>query len=87
MAAGAKSREQRRSRQSGSSGGKWWLTIASRKCCCSNVACGVILKEGAEIVYRHQPMTTLCVRCAERDPESKGFRTSLRYDQARRAAA
>jgi hypothetical protein len=83
MAAGAKSREQRRSRSSGSSAGKWWLTIADRKGCCANVGCGVILKEGAEVVYRHSPMTTLCLRCAERDPECR-YRPSLRWERARR---
>jgi hypothetical protein len=42
-----------RSRTSGSSAGKWWLTVAPKKCCCSNAGCAVILKEGAEVVYRH----------------------------------
>jgi hypothetical protein len=82
MAAGAKGREQRRSRSSGSSAGKWWLTIATRKGCCANVGCGVILKEGAEVVYRHSPMETLCVRCADR--AGHRYRPSLRWERARR---
>jgi hypothetical protein len=59
------------------------LTIATRKGCCANVDCGVILKEGAEVVYRHSPMTTLCVMCAGRDPEAKRARPSLRWERAR----
>ena len=82
MAAGARSREQRASRSSGSSAGKWWLTICSRKCCCANPACRLILKEGAEIYYRHEPRVTLCVRCAERDPEVRRARPSLKWEQA-----
>lgn len=88
--AGARNREQRRSRQSGSSSGKWWLTIATRKGCCANIGCAAILKEGAEIVYRHSPMETLCVRCAERHPEAHRFRPSVAWEKAfrkRRAAA
>jgi hypothetical protein len=75
---------QARSRASGSSADKWWLTITTRKCCCSNPACRAILKVGAQVVYRHSPMTTLCVRCADRDPEARRYRASARWERTRR---
>ena len=72
---------QQRSRDSGSSAGKWWLTITTRKCCCAVVDCGVILPEGTEVVYRHEPRETRCVRCAERLEDSRSYRTALRWER------
>jgi hypothetical protein len=78
--------EQRakRARSSGAAA-RWFLTIAKRPgrfdCCRRTFA------RGDAIVFRYEPSAIRCQRCAERDPESKGFRTSIRYDNARRAAA
>jgi hypothetical protein len=76
---------QTTARRSRSSARKWWLTIATRKGYCANVACGVILKEGAEVVYRHSPMETLCLRCADR--AGHRYRPSVRWESAKRKAA
>jgi hypothetical protein len=74
----------RRSR-SAESAGRWFLTLAKRpgKFSC----CGRRFERGGEIVFRKQPHTIRSVRCADPDPESKGYRTSLRYDKAKRKAA
>jgi hypothetical protein len=64
---------------------RWLLTLAKtpgRYDCC-----GGHFDRGAEIVYRHLPREVRCLGCARRAPESKGFRTALRYDRANRKAA
>jgi hypothetical protein len=43
-------------------------------------------ERGAEIVYRHEPREVRCVRCAERDPESKGYRPSIRWERKHRVS-
>jgi hypothetical protein len=55
---------------------RWFLTIVGRDCACAR--CGRVLRKGREMVYRHTPGETRCVPCAQRDPASKGYRTSLR---------
>jgi hypothetical protein len=67
------------------SAGRWFLTLAKRPG--RYMCCDRRFDRGAEIVYRHEPREVRCLRCAERDPGSKGFRTSVRYDQAKRKAA
>jgi hypothetical protein len=64
---------------------RWFLTLAKKpgKFAC----CGDRFERGAEIVYRHDPRETRCVRCAERLEDSKEFRPSLRWERARRAEA
>lgn len=62
-----------------------FLTVAKRPgrfdCCRRTFA------RGDAIVFRYEPRAVRCQRCAELDPESKGYGTSIRYDNARRAAA
>jgi hypothetical protein len=63
---------------------RWFLTVAKpgRYECC-----GGGFERGAEIVFRYEPRTIRCVRCAERLEDSKGFRPSLRWEKARRLPA
>jgi hypothetical protein len=58
---------------------RWFLTIVRRDCACA--CCGGVLRSGREMVYRHTPGETRCVPCAQRDPESKAYRTSLRWSR------
>ena len=61
---------------------RWFLTLAKkpgRLDCCGNR-----FERGAEIVYRHEPRETRCLRCADRLEDSKGYRPSLRWERARR---
>jgi hypothetical protein len=78
-------RVERKAKRTGDTARRWFLTIAKRPgrfdCCRRTFA------RGDAIVYRHEPKAIRCLRCAELDPESKGYRTSIRYDIARRAAA
>jgi hypothetical protein len=72
-------------RRSPESARRWFLTLAKKpgKFAC----CGAGFERGAEIVYRHEPREVRCVRCvrcAERDPESSGFRPSIRWELAKR---
>ena len=63
---------------------RWYLTVAKRPGrfdCCRQT-----FERGAAIVFRYEPRAIRCQRCAAKDPESKAFRVSLRYDRARRAA-
>lgn len=60
--------------------GRWFLTVAKKPG--RYMCCGEKFHRGGEIVYRHEPRAIRCVRCAERDPESQKFRTSLRWDRA-----
>jgi hypothetical protein len=61
--------------------GRWYLTFASREADCD--CCGTRLKRRDEIVYRRNPRTIRCVRCAERLEDSKGYRISQRWQRAR----
>jgi hypothetical protein len=61
---------------------RWFLTPALKDGRCS--VCGVLVKRKTDIVYRHEPRETRCVRCAGRLEDSKGFRPSLRWERARR---
>jgi len=71
-------------RRSSESAKRWFLTLAKKsgKFSC----CGGGFERGAEIVYRHESRAFRCVRCAERDPESKGYRPSIRWERKQRAA-
>jgi hypothetical protein len=49
---------------------RWYLTVAKRPGrfdCCRRM-----FVRGDAIVFRYEPRTVRCLRCAERDPESKG---------------
>jgi hypothetical protein len=63
---------------------RWFLTLVTRKASVCAV-CGVKLVKGGEMVYRHEPVETRCVDCGGREPDSKGFRPSLRWERAQRA--
>jgi len=71
-------------RHSSETAKRWFLTI-SRKAGECNV-CGDKLAAGAEVVYRHEPREVRCLRCADRDPESKGYRPSIRWERKQRVA-
>jgi hypothetical protein len=77
-------RIEAKGRQRGSleSARRWFLTLAKKpgRFAC----CGAGFDRGAEIVYRHEPHETRCVRCAERLEDSKGFRPSIRWERAKR---
>jgi len=73
---------QSRSRESGSSADKWWLTLLCSKQCCAR--CGLVIREGGEAVYRHTPREVRCMPCAEQREDSKGYRPSLKWEQARK---
>lgn len=72
---------QRDARASGSSAGRWWLTVVARTTCCA--VCGMVLREGGEMVYRHTPREARCTSCAG----GLGYRPSVRWERARRARA
>ena len=61
---------------------RWFLTIARKPGV--GATCGDRLAGGAEVVYRHEPRETRCVRCASRLEDSKGFRASMRWERAKR---
>ena len=48
--------------------------------------CGDRLAAGAEVVYRHEPRETRCLRCGARLEDSKGYRPSLRWERKQRVA-
>jgi hypothetical protein len=75
-------RIERQQRRTAETAKRWFLTIAKKPGVYS--CCGQRFDRGAEFVYRHQPREVRCLRCAERDPESRGFRASLRWEKARR---
>jgi ribosomal protein S27E len=60
---------------------RFYLTLATRDADCDS--CGTRLKRRGEIVYRHEPKTIRCVRCADRMEDSKGARPSRRWERAR----
>ena len=63
---------------------RWFLTIARTPGACAR--CGDKLAGGAEVVYRHEPRETRCVRCASRLEASKGYRPSIRWERKQRVA-
>jgi hypothetical protein len=73
-----------RQRRSPESARRWFLTLAKKpgKFGC----CGQGFERGGEIVYRHEPREVRCLRCAESDPESKGYRPSIRWERKQRVA-
>ena len=58
-------------RHSSETARRWFLTISRKAGACD--VCGDKLAAGADVVYRHEPREVRCLRCAERDPESKGY--------------
>jgi hypothetical protein len=73
-----------RREHAGETAHRWSLTLAPRKgavCAC----CARNLRKGGEMVYRHEPAELRCVECGRREPDSKGFRPSLRWERAQRA--
>jgi hypothetical protein len=79
----ATSSAQAKARESGSSAGKWWLTPLRSTACCAR--CATVIREGHDAVYRYKPREVRCLPCAERDPDSKGYRPSLAWERQRRA--
>jgi hypothetical protein len=77
-------RIEARQRRSPESAKRWFLMLAKKpgKFSC----CGDPFERGAEIVYRHEPREVRCVSCAERDPESRGYRPSIRWERKQRVA-
>jgi hypothetical protein len=63
---------------------RWFLTIARKPGACAR--CGDKLAGGAEVVYRHEPRETRCLRCAPQLEDSKGYRPSIRWEPKRRVA-
>jgi RNase P subunit RPR2 len=57
-----------------------YLTIVSRDACCN--ACGGMLRQGAECVYRFEPREILCVTCA--DLRMISYRPSLKWERAQK---
>lgn len=60
--------------------GKFWLTIVKKRTCCAR--CGLVLKVGAEMVFRYAPRESLCQPCAI-DAKVR-FRPSTRWVRERR---
>jgi hypothetical protein len=60
---------------------RWYLTLAKKKTACA--CCGRVIGPGGEMVYRHEPREIRCLPCASRDPESKAWRRSLRWEKAK----
>jgi hypothetical protein len=73
-----------RSKRTEETARRWFLTIA--KAAGRFGCCGRRFDRGDEIVFRYQPKTVRCVACASRDPESKGFTPSIRWERARSRA-
>jgi hypothetical protein len=73
-----------RQRPSPESARRWFLTLAKKPG--RFTCCGVGFDRGAEIAYRHEPREVRCVSCAESDPESKGYRPSIRWERKQRVA-
>jgi hypothetical protein len=61
---------------------RFFLTLAKKpgKFGC----CGKRFDRGDEIVFRYEPRSVRCVDCARRDPESKAFTPSIRWERSRR---
>jgi hypothetical protein len=72
-------------RRSPESARRWFLTLAKKSG--RFACCGRRFERGGEIVYRHEPREVRCVRCADRLEDSRGYRPSIRWERARRAAA
>jgi ribosomal protein S27E len=60
---------------------RWFLTLAKKPGRFS--CCGDCFDRGGEIVYRHESKEIRCVRCASGEPDSKGFRLSIRWERAK----
>jgi hypothetical protein len=78
----AQAAAQRQSRRASSAAAKHSLTVVTQTTCCAR--CGLVLRVGCELVYRHRPGEALCLPCADRAGVS--YRPSLRWDERRRQA-
>jgi ribosomal protein S27E len=77
--------ERSKRQHSDETAGRWFLTLARKQTKCSH--CGDVLRVSAEMVYRHEPRETRCVRCASRLEDSKGYRPSLRWERSQQRKA
>ena len=75
---------QSRSRETGSSTERWWLTPLRSTAFCAR--CALVIREGRDAVYRHVPREVRCVPCAAQLEDSKSYRPSLKWEQARRTS-
>ena len=84
---GFRERESRRRKEAAIKAGKakcrgrsdgWWLTIVTATTCCAK--CGMVLREGREMVFRAKPLEARCQLHAE----GLRFRPSVRWEQQRR---
>jgi hypothetical protein len=75
----AQAAAQRQSRRDSSAAARHWLTLVTETTCCAT--CGLVLRKGGAIVYRHRPREALCVPCADRAGVS--YRPSLRWEKRR----
>jgi hypothetical protein len=72
--------EAKVSRQrSAETAGRWFLIVAKHPGRCDR--CRSKFKRGDDVVYRHDSQLTRCESCASRDPESRGFGLSLKYER------
>jgi hypothetical protein len=71
--------EAKTKRRSPETAQRWFLTLAKKPGKCGSCRTG--FKRGAEIVYRHEPRTVRCLRCADRDPDCR-YRASQRWEKA-----
>lgn len=83
MAAGAVKRSRRE--HSPETRVRWFLTPAREKVACAR--CATLIEVGGDLVYRHEPREFRCLRCATGCADSKGYRNSLRWEQAQRKVA
>jgi ribosomal protein S27E len=60
---------------------RWFLTVARNKDVCAR--CGAVIPVNGDMVYRHRPREWRCLPCGTRLEDSKGYRTSLRWEAAR----
>ena len=81
MRRAAQTAAQAAARRTGSSAPRWWLTIVRGATCCAR--CAVVLRQGSEMVYRHTPRESLCVACAQNDPDARTFKPSVRWERER----
>jgi hypothetical protein len=73
---------QAKRKRSAGTAQRWFLTLARKPGKCGR--CGDGFGRGAEIVYRHEGRDVRCLHCADRDPEARSYRASMRWERARR---
>jgi hypothetical protein len=70
-----------RRRRNAETAARWFLIVAKRPGRCS--VCRSEFDRGAEIVYCRVGREVRCLRCGEREPDSRGFRLSLNWERAK----